>query len=338
MSRLDNPLEIAVLGGSGFIGTQLVATLLRAGHRVRIGDIAPSKAHPDLRVDCDVRNLDQLVAFLRGAEVVYNLAALFRDDVKPRSLYYDINTGGPRNVCEAAERLGIQRLYFTSSSSVYGFSSDEVDEDAPKRPRKDYGRSKLEAERVMHEWYEQGPNRTLVMVRPSVVFGRGNRGNVYEIMRQLARNPYVMIGRGRNLKSLAYVENVAAFLERTLDLDPGLYIYNYADTQLSMESLVRRVRRWLGRESAPLVQLPYPLAYAVGVLCDSASAVTGRRIPIGLNRVQKFCGTTRYSTARVSSLGFRPPFDVEKALEQTFRWEFTSAGAATEPAQLSAES
>jgi nucleoside-diphosphate-sugar epimerase len=327
-----------VLGGSGFIGTQLVATLLKAGHRVRIGDIAPSMAYPDLRVDCDVRDRDQVLSLLQGTEVVFNLAALFRDDVRPQSLYYDINAGGPRNVCEAAERLGVQRLYFTSSSSVYGFSAEEMDEDAPKRPRKDYGRSKLEAERIMQEWYRRGPNRTLVMVRPSVVFGRGNRGNVYEIMRQLARNPYVMIGRGHNLKSLAYVENVAAFLERTLLLDPGEYIYNYADAQISMEDLVRRVRHWLGRESTPLLRVPYPVAYAIGLVCDGASAVTGRRIPIGVNRIQKFCGTTRYSTARASSLGFRAPVDAEEALEETFRWEFSATPAATDPGRVSAES
>lgn len=338
MSRPGDSLEIAVLGGSGFIGTQLVATLLEAGHRVRIGDVSPSKAHPELHSPCDIRDVSQVTAFLRGADVVYNLAALFRDDVRPTSLYYDVNTHGPQNVCEAAEQLGIRRLYFTSSVSVYGFSASQVDEDGPKHPRRDYGRSKLEAEKIMQEWYRRGPDRTLVMVRPTVVFGPGNRGNVYEIMRQLAKNPYVMIGRGGNVKSLAYVENVAAFLEWTLRLGPGEFIYNYVDIEISMDQLVRRVRKWLGRESAPFLRLPYRLAYGIGMLFDTASAVTGRRLPISVNRVVKFCGNTRYSATRASSLGFRPPVDAEQALERTFLAEFGAPTMASESARTESES
>ena len=324
---------------SGFIGTELVSRLLKSGHRVRIGDIAPSTAYPDLRSACDVRDVEQVTAFLRGAEAVYNLAAQHADDIRPRSLYYDVNTQGARNLCEAAERLGILRLYFTSSVSVYGFSRDKIDEDGPKRPFSDYGRSKLQAEGIMREWFHRGPGRTLVMVRPTVVFGPGNRGNVYHLMKYLARNPYVMIGRGQNVKAVCYVDNVAAFLERVLSLRPGEYVYNYADTEFPVATLVHWVRKWLGQDSAPLVRLPYVLAYGIGVVFDSVARVTGRRLPISVARVQKFCGPTRYSAARAMSIGFQPPADAERALEATFRWEFThrrpTAGAGGD--QLTAE-
>jgi GlcNAc-P-P-Und epimerase len=323
----ERTLDIAVIGGSGFIGTQLVGMLGKLGHHVRIGDIVPSKAFPEQGSVCDVRDLDQVIAFLRGADVVYNLAAQHADDVRPRSLYYAVNTEGARNLCEAAERLGILRLYFTSSVSVYGFSRDMIDEDGPKRPFSDYGRSKLQAEAIMSEWFHRGPGRTLVMVRPTVVFGPGNRGNVYHLMKYLARNPYVMIGRGQNVKAVSYVENVAAFLVRVLDLDPGEYIYNYADTEFPVEALVHRVRKWLGRESAPLVRLPYGLAYGIGLVFDSIARITGRRLPISTARVQKFCGPTRYSAARAMSIGFRPPADADRALESTFRREFTRTEA-----------
>ena len=319
----ERPQNIAIIGGSGFIGTELVRQLLAAGHHVRIGDIRPSKSQPSLHTFCDVRDLEQVVSFIRGADVVYNLAAEHADDVQPTTLYYEVNAGGARNLCQAAERLGIQRLFFTSSVSVYGFSRDKIDEDGPKRPFNDYGRSKLQAEGIMREWYQHGEGRTLLMVRPTVVFGPGNRGNVYHLMKFLARNPYVMIGQGRNVKAVSYVENVAAFLAWLLPLDPGEYIYNYADTEFPVGTLVRWVRQWVGRDTAPLIRLPYGLAYGIGLACDSISHLTGRRLPIRAARVQKFCGPTQYSAARAMSLGFTPPADAQRALESTFRKEFS---------------
>jgi nucleoside-diphosphate-sugar epimerase len=328
--------QIAIIGGSGFIGTELVRQLVAAGHRVRIGDIAPSKAHPRLREECDVRDLAQVISFIQGADVVYNLAAQHADDVRPASLYYEVNAGGARNLCEAAERLDIRRLYFTSSVSVYGFSRDKVDEDGPKRPFNDYGRSKLQAEEIMREWYAKQPGRTLVMVRPTVVFGPGNRGNVYHLMKFLARNPYVMIGQGRNVKAVSYVENVAAFLGWLLPVEAGEYIYNYADTEFPVSTLVRWVRQWVGRDTAPLIRLPYGLAYGIGLACDSISQLTGARLPIRSARVQKFCGPTQYSAARAMSLGFKPPADAQRALEATFRKEFSFTGMASEGERVSA--
>lgn len=318
-----SPSTIAVVGGSGFIGTQLVARLQSAGHRVRIPDVAPSQTFPDLRIDCDVRDLGRLTETLRGCDLVYNLAAEHRDNVKPRSLYDEVNVGGARNLCQAADRLGIRRLFFTSSVAVYGFSEVELDEDGPKRPINDYGRTKLEAEQVMQEWYRRAQGRTLFVVRPTVVFGPGNRGNVYTLMRQLAQIPYLTIGRGKNIKSMSCVENVAAFLEFALGLPPGEHIYNYIDKpDFDMEALVGLVRKWLGRESAPMIRLPYGVAYGIGLACDAAAGLTRRPLPVSAVRVRKFCGSTFYSSRRAMASGFVPPEDMPQALQRTFATEF----------------
>ena len=71
--------------------------------------------------------------------------------------------------------------------------------------------------------------RSLVIVRPTVVFGEGNRGNVYNLLRQIASRRFLMFGDGRNKKSMAYVENVAAFIEYSLSFKKGVHIYNYID-------------------------------------------------------------------------------------------------------------
>lgn len=78
-------MKILVTGGSGFIGTNLVADLLKAGHSVSIYDKTKSETYPDLCVVADVRDRERLTEALQGVDVVYHLAAEHRDDVRPVS-------------------------------------------------------------------------------------------------------------------------------------------------------------------------------------------------------------------------------------------------------------
>ena len=120
MPRIDPLVKpIVVLGGSGFIGTRLVARFKELGHETRIGDLKPSDRFSDLYTQCDVRNARTIQGILLGAGSIINLAAEHRDDVRPISRYYETNVEGARQVCLAATEAGIKTLVFTSSAAVY---------------------------------------------------------------------------------------------------------------------------------------------------------------------------------------------------------------------------
>lgn len=79
----------------------------------------------------------------------------------------------------------------------------------------------------------------MTIIRPTVVFGEGNRGNVYNLFRQIASGRFVMIGSGNNMKSMAYVENIAARLEHALDQQSTYQVSNYVDKpDFTMNQLV----------------------------------------------------------------------------------------------------
>ena len=248
---------IGVIGGSGFIGSALVRALWQAGHEVRIIDRAPSQAYPDAWIEADVRDREALHRACRGCDVLYNLAAEHRDDVRPVELYHHVNVVGAQHTCEVAERLGIERLIFTSTVAVYGMQEGEADETAATRPFNEYGRTKLEAEQVFRAWAERGTGRSLTIVRPTVVFGPDNRGNVYTLLEQIARGRAVVVGDGRNRKSMAYVENVAGVLVHVLTFGPGVHVCNYADKpDLDMNELTTLARdRPRGRRARTFVFL-----------------------------------------------------------------------------------
>jgi nucleoside-diphosphate-sugar epimerase len=300
---------------------------LQAGHNVTIGDIADSTSYPDIRLDADVRQLDTLIAACGECDTIINLAAAHRDDIRPISLYYDTNVTGARMTCLAAEKLGIKKIIFTSSVAVYGHQHGEPDETAKHEPIGPYGETKSQAETVYKEWLAKDPqNRTLVIIRPTVVFGPTNRGNVHNLMAQIAKGHFLMIGNGHNKKSMAYVGNVAAFINHSLSLPTGEHIFNYVDKpDYSMGDLVALIKQRTGKKTSSL-RLPKIIGLGAGAMLDVVARITNKNLPISRVRVEKFCATTIFKADRVRASGFIAPTCLEDALIETIDAEFLTAG------------
>jgi len=315
---------INVVGGSGFIGTRLTKRLTKQGSaKIRIIDKVVSKSFPDLTSVADVRDSSQLRDAVSDQAIIINLAAEHRDDVRPLSLYDDVNVGGAKNICAIAKEKDVRTIVFTSTVAVYGFAKPGTDERGPIAPFNDYGRTKYEAEQIFKSWQSEAPSeRTLVIIRPTVVFGEQNRGNVYNLLRQVASGRFVMVGHGNNRKSMAFVENVAAFIEYSMTFTPGVHVYNFIDKpDFSMNDLVLKVNYILGRPAKISLRLPYTIGYLIGKGFDALAALTGKRFAISSIRVKKFCASSVYNT-NIESTGFMPPVALEKALEHTVRYEF----------------
>jgi nucleoside-diphosphate-sugar epimerase len=312
-----------IIGGSGFIGTELVRQMRDAGEQVCIVDKQRSAAFPDLWKAADVCDFRGLQEALRGTEIIFNLAAEHKDNVRPKSLYDEVNVRGARNVCRAAEELSIGKIIFTSSVAVYGFAEPDACEETACHPFNDYGRTKMLAEEVYKEWASRDPTRSLVIIRPTVVFGPRNRGNVYNLLNQMASGRFVMVGNGNNIKSMAFVENVAGFLVSAGGFGPGDHLFNYVDKpDLSMNELVMLVKRTLGKPDRIGLRIPYAVGYAGGLLADVVAAVLHREFPVSAVRVKKFCATTQFGSNRVASTGFKPSMSLREALERTIAYEF----------------
>lgn len=313
---------IDLIGGSGFIGTRLAFRLESSASPFQILDKVPSEQFPAAYQAADVRDIESLRAGLSGGPVV-NLAAEHRDDVRPVSLYEDVNVKGAENICRAASEKGVTKIIFTSSVAVYGFADPGTDESGEIAPFNEYGRSKYEAEAVFGRWQQLAPDqRALIIIRPTVVFGEGNRGNVYNLLRVISRGRFVMVGDGHNVKSMAYVENVAAFLERCLVSPPGVFIYNYVDEpHLDMNSLVNAVREELGLAKGARIRIPYSAGMAAGKVFDFAGFISKRSFPISSVRVRKFCSTTHFE-ASLGETGFSAPVPLLEGLGRTVRHEF----------------
>lgn len=312
-------MRIAITGGTGFIGRRLAQALKGAGHTPVIIDTDPSA---DEQVD--IMDRQELANAFVDCEAVYHLAAAHRDDIFPRSVYYEINGTGTKNVLDAATANGITRVIFTSTFAVYALDSTTPDEDTPPSPFNDYGKSKLDAETHLKLWAKANPDRSVTIIRPVVVFGEGNRGNVHTLIRQIASGKFLMIGSGHNRKSMAYVGNVAAFLKHSLGFGPGLHLYNYADKpDMDMEELTDLICKKLGKKKPPL-RLPYMLGLGAGYACDGLARISGRNLPVSAVRVRKFCADTTCSAERIRETGFVPECSLEDGLDRMIAHDFVA--------------
>jgi GlcNAc-P-P-Und epimerase len=306
--------RVLIIGGSGFIGARLTSRLLELGYDVSIFDRSPSALHASRATRGDVRDASAVCNAAVGVDCIVNLAAERRHDVQPASLHFDINVGGAENVTKAAVAANVQRLIFLSSVAVYGTHQPLADESTPLRPENPYGRSKALAEEVYVQWAAAHKQRSLLTVRSVVVFGEGQRGNIYVLANQIRRKQFLMVGSGQNRKSIAYVGNVVEFIAQHIDGADGQTLVNYADgPDLRTIELVARLAVLLA-VPVPSWRVPFAIAVLLGNAFDVLARLTRRSFPISAVRVRAFCAETRISTRTLQSSGFTPPQNLDNAL------------------------
>ncbi len=314
--------KLILIGGSGFVGTRLI-DLIGSENCLNI-DKRHSSKYDQITTIFDIRDNYLEDVLPEDAETIILLAAEHRDDVTPVSLYFDVNVEGTRKVLEAMDKRFIKNIIFTSSAAVYGLNKNNPDENFDLDPWSQYGKSKYLAENLLIDWQKKDPqNRSLTIVRSAVIFGENNRGNVYNLLQQIASGKFLMIGEGNNKKSMGYVGNVAAFIcycsER---IAPGFTIINYADKpDLSMNELILQVEMSLNKRLLPL-HIPFWMGQIGGICFDLISVITRVKFPITAERIKKFCATTQLDASKAHNNGFKIPYTLSEGLDRTLKNEF----------------
>lgn len=316
-------MKITLIGASGFVGTRLIDLLKLNHYLLQNLDKQSSLFHPEVTTITNVLDKSRLTELLADTDLIVLLAAEHRDDVSPVSLYYDVNVDGMRNTLEAMEANGIKRIVFTSSVAVYGLNKKNPNEQHSADPFNHYGKSKWQAEQMLLEWYKTHSDWNINILRPTVIFGERNRGNVYNLLKQISGGKFLMVGKGTNKKSMAYIGNVVAFIKYLIEARRvGYNVYNYIDKpDMNMNELVSHVGVVLNKH-IPSLHFPYWLGMLAGYSFDVLAKITYRKLTVSSVRVKKFCATTQFDAAKVLSTGFKPPYTLAEGLAHTLEFEF----------------
>ena len=155
-----------VTGGAGYFGSLLTAELLDRGHAVRVFDLNSYDGRPPglESVRGDVRDVEAIGKACHGVDVVFHNVAQV-PLAKDKALFWSVNRDGTKNLLEAARRNGVRKVVYTSSSAVFGVPrQNPVREDTVPAPMEDYGKAKLEGERLCLEY--AGKGLEVAVIRP----------------------------------------------------------------------------------------------------------------------------------------------------------------------------
>ena len=319
-------MKILVTGGTGFTGTALVRRLLLAGHSLVALDYKEGLACDALRsegaevVIGSVTDPAAVERSMKGVELVFHLAAAFRELNVPNSFYDEVNVEGTRIVLHAARREGVRKFVYCSTCGVHGnVQNPPANEDAPIRPADYYQRTKYEAEPLVKR---EAGDMEIVILRPAAIYGPGDPERFFMIFKRVARGTFPMFGSGRTLYHPLYIDNlVDAFLSC---MPPGAGSgreYLIADEKYyAIEDIVRAVARAL---DVP-VRIPhYPVlpVVAVGHIVEKVCRPFGITPPIFPRRVDWYRQNRAFDISRAKrELGYQPRVELDEGLRLTGAW------------------
>lgn len=328
-----NNRTVVLFGGTGFIGTHMALYWLREGlaEKVVLVDLNPPRNEPwaaalqqELQtchaqfVRWDVREKipDSL---LPKADLIFNLAAVHREPGHLPHEYFETNLKGAENVCAWASAVGCERMVFTSSIAPYGPSEELKDETSLPVPDSPYGSSKLAAEKMHIGWQGACRRRKLLTLRPGVVFGPGEGGNVTRLVRSVVKGYFVYMGNRQTRKAGGYVKELCRVVRFGLDHQDksgeGVTLLNFSmDPPPTLETYVAAIQNVSGIRRSPL-NLPRSLLVGISYPIHAVGTMFGIRQPISPVRVRKVFRSTSIDPKGLRELGYEPKYTLQEALQ-----------------------
>lgn len=312
-----------VFGGAGFIGTHLLRALKNSGKYAELvsADIVVPE-NPVEGIDYKIADVRQKLPedLCQYPDEIYNLAAVHRTPGHETHEYYETNVSGAVNICAFARSKQVRKIVFTSSIAVYGPDEAPKVETTRLAPQSAYGWSKMLAEQVQQSWQQEEDSRKLVIARPAVVFGAGEKGNFTRLASALKKGFFLYPGRKDTVKACGYVGELIGTMEFMLKRNEALSLYNFCYPHAAtIEEICQSFER-VGGLSKPRGVVPLPLMKLASLPFEVLNAV-GIKNGINRARIQKLVVSTNIVPAKLAGVGYEFETNLDSALED---WQRTS--------------
>lgn len=325
-------MNYLIFGGTGFIGIHLAKRIAATYPQATIwnldmveqGEPLPTvkdykpalcegEKHPAKYVYCDVRKPIVDLPFTPTPEdVIFNFAAVHRTPGHPDNAYFETNIRGAENVCAFAEKHGMRKIVFTSSIAPYGAAEEMKEETTLPTPNTPYGISKLVAEEIHTIWQaKDAANRQLTIVRPGVVFGKGENGNFTRLYWGIRKREFFYPGRKDTVKACIYVKELVRFMLYRLEHhNEGIELYNCTfEPAFTIEYICEAMKKVTGLHRS-ILRIPS------WILMPAAHMAMALGSPMGIcpARVKKLMISTNICGKKLASSGYKFHYTFEEAI------------------------
>ncbi len=312
-------MKYIIFGGSGFIGTHLVQILKVSNINAEIYNfdiVENNHEGKSIYVYCDVKKKINVNFSFGEEDVIFNFAAIHRTPGHPDYAYFETNMLGAENVCKFAGKHQIKKIIFTSSIAPYGAAEEMKEESTLLTPNTPYGISKQVACKTHQIWQASDPSRELTILRPGVVFGKGENGNFTRLYWGIKSHTFFYPGRKDTIKAAIYVKDLVHFmLYKIENHKKGTEIFNCTyEPAYSIGEIVETMSQVTGLTAPKLVingKLLKVIATIIGFL-------GGGRFGIHPDRVKKLMISTNICGKNLAKSGYNYKYNLETAIQDWY--------------------
>jgi nucleoside-diphosphate-sugar epimerase len=316
-----------VTGATGFTGGHLARALAARGDDVHAlvrgrGDAANALAASGITmVEGDLRDRASIDAAVQGIDVVYHIAAIYRQAGLSADAYRAVNAVAVGDIVEASARAGVRRVVHCSTVGVHGdVERPPANEDAPLKPGDVYQATKLEGERIARE-AAQRTGVEVTIARPTGIYGPGDR-RLLKLFRGVARRTWITLGRGEIYYHLTYIDDLVEGF-RLCGEHPAAAGRTYilaGGEVTTLNELVELIADVAG-VPPPRRHVPVWPVWIAGAACEAACAPFGIEPPLYRRRVDFFTKSRAFDIARArAELGYAPRVGLREGIARTLDW------------------
>ncbi|WP_420603487.1 NAD-dependent epimerase/dehydratase family protein [Flagellimonas sp.] len=310
-----------IFGGSGYIGRNMLSVFLKEDRfsKYIVCDIKPLSGFEDENKvhfeKIDVRREIKIESDHDSNSWIFNFAAIHREPGHAYKEYFDTNIPGAENVTEFARKAGIKNIFFTSSIAPYGKSLEKRNESSTLYPETAYGISKALAERIHQEWLVEDNERRLIIVRPSVIFGPKDPGNVYRMIKALKKGTFVLPDGGKVIKAYGYIYGLVDSILFTMNLKDNFIVYNYAENPLIPLNEMTEIVKKRFDYNKPVLKISVKILSLIALFLVNFLKIIGKTTDIHPVRVRKAGFPTNIEPKFLIDRNFVFKYHFEAALE-----------------------
>lgn len=272
-------------------------------------------------VSGDLARPESLPHAVKDIDVVYNIAALYRQAGLRDSVYYQVNATAVGQLIEASASAGVRRVVHCSTVGVHGdIEHPPAGEDAPLRPGDVYQESKLEGERIAR----QAATRTgmqLSIARPSGIYGPGDR-RLLKLFRGVARRKFVILGDGEIFYHLTYIDDLVEGFRLCGEVPQAAgQTYILAGGEVPTLNEFTKLIAADANVPPPTLHLPVWPFWLAGAACEAVCAPFGIEPPLYRRRVDFFTKSRAFDISKArAEIGYRPSVDLREGIRRTLAW------------------
>lgn len=307
-------VNILVIGGTGFVGKELVEALAKQKRlKVTVFDrTIKNRVSGVSYLKGDVTDSDVVRRAVRGQDYVYHLAAII-DETVPKKLMFDVNLGGTVSVTEACRKEEVKRLIYVSTAGVMAETNGRADEKTPYGPRTNYERSKTLAEKTILEYYKRY-KLPVIIIRSALLYGPNAYWNV--ILKE-AQKLFPVIGSGKNKWHMLYIKNLIPVLMNARTRGKPGNIYVIADQEAySYEDMYRVIREELEIKKEP-AHIPVWFAKFIAFLYR----IGGKKSIVNKDHIERLIKNKWYDISKAKKhLKYNPKYNFNKGIRETIKY------------------